>query len=350
MKQKLLLRDAVLTAALLAAAYLVNLVLQHFFQNLAPTVATLSVFLISLWTNSYLWGILASLVSVLVVNFAFTTPYYVIDFITPENFFSAAVMLIIAVLTGALTTKIKSQEKLKAESERERMRANLLRAVSHDLRTPLTAIYGSTATVVENYDQLSREQHIKLLRGVSEDAQWLIRMVENLLFVTRLDGENIRLKRNPVVLEELIDNVLIKFGKRYPQQAVTVQIPDEFVSILADAMLIEQVLINLLENAVLHAEGMSELLLTVRLYDRWAFFEVADDGCGLPQEKIPRVFSGYWQGDEYRDSHRSGMGIGLSVCAAIIKAHGSSIDASNRPGGGASFRFALEREEEHDEQ
>ena len=122
-------------------------------------------------------------------------------------------MLIVSIMTSALTTRIKHQEKIRSEVELERMRGNLLRAVSHDLRTPLTSIYGASSTVIENYDFLTREQKLKLLNEMQEDAQWLIRMVENLLSVTRIDNGNMEISKTPAVLEELIDNLLVKFHR-----------------------------------------------------------------------------------------------------------------------------------------
>lgn len=109
-------------------------------------------------------------------------------------------------LTGALTTKIKLQEALKTQSEKERMRSNLLRAVGHDLRTPLTTIYGSTSAMLDNYDSFSDELKLKMLKGIKEDSEWLTRMVENLLSVTRLDGGNVKLLKSSTVLEELLDS------------------------------------------------------------------------------------------------------------------------------------------------
>ena len=209
------------------------------------------------------------------------------------------------------------------ETEREKMRANLLRAVSHDLRTPLTSIYGACSTVTENYDSLGKEQALKLLREACEDAQWLNRMVENLLSVTRFDGEQVAVKKTPTVLEELLDAVLVKFKKRCPDVPVQLELPEDFVMIPMDSMLIQQVLMNLLENAVLHAEGMTTL--TLRVF-------TLGSGTGGPDPNAPA------------DSGKHGMGIGLSVCAAIIKAHGGEIDAESRPGEGTTIRFWLETE------
>ncbi|MBQ8833434.1 MAG: DUF4118 domain-containing protein [Oscillospiraceae bacterium] len=341
------LRDGLFMLAVLAAAFSVNLLLLDWFdtQTMIPMIFVLGVFLVSWRTQGYFWGIAASLISVLLVNYAFTYPYWAFDLISPECISSAVVMLIVAIMTGALTTQIKEQEKMKAEAEKERMRGNLLRAVSHDLRTPLTSIYGACSAMIENYDDLTRERHLKLLGDMQGDAQWLVRMVENLLSVTRIDGNKVRLTKKDTVLEELVDAVLVKFHKHYPSQQVQVEIPEEFVSLPMDAMLIEQVLMNLLENAVFHAHGMKNLWLTAETRGNKVYFTVADDGCGIPPERMEGLFSGLLDSEAPTDTSRSSMGIGLSVCCTIIKAHGGEIRAKNRQGGGAEFRFALEMEE-----
>lgn len=315
-------------------------------DGVAMLIFMLAVFVTSMYTDGYLWGVLASLASVLAVNFAFFTPYFAFNFTLPENLFSGLVMLAVSIMTSTLTTRVKKQEQLRMETEREKMRANLLRAVSHDLRTPLTSIYGACSTVTENYDSLGKEQALKLLREACEDAQWLNRMVENLLSVTRFDGEQVTVKKTPTVLEELLDTVLVKFKKRCPDVPVQLELPEDFVMIPMDSMLIQQVLMNLLENAVLHAEGMTTLTLRVFTLGSRAVFEVKDDGCGIPKERLRTLFSGTGGPDPNApaDSGKHGMGIGLSVCAAIIKAHGGEIDAESRPGEGTTIRFWLETE------
>ena len=286
-------------------------------DGVAMLIFMLAVFVTSMYTDGYLWGVLASLASVLAVNFAFFTPYFAFNFTLPENLFSGLVMLAVSIMTSTLTTRVKKQEQLRMETEREKMRANLLRAVSHDL-----------------------------LREACEDAQWLNRMVENLLSVTRFDGEQVAVKKTPTVLEELLDTVLVKFKKRCPDVPVQLELPEDFVMIPMDSMLIQQVLMNLLENAVLHAEGMTTLTLRVFTLGSRAVFEVKDDGCGIPKERLRTLFSGTGGPDPNApaDSGKHGMGIGLSVCAAIIKAHGGEIDAESRPGEGTTIRFWLETE------
>ena len=337
-----------LTVAILAASFGISLLIQRLYptQRLIPMLFLLAVFLISLVTRSHFWGIAASVGSMFILNFAFMYPYYAFDFTISENLFSAVVMLCVAVTTSTLTTRIKEQEVLKAEAQQEKLRSNLLRAVSHDLRTPLTTIYGACSAIIEGYDTLTREQKLRLLGEVREDAESLTKLVENLLSVTRLGGSTVQIAKTNTVLEELIDAVLVKFRKQYPHQAVQVQIPEEFVSIPMDALLIQQVLVNLLENAVLHAQGMEHLTLSVTLERGHARFRVADDGCGIPKSRLANPFSGCaGDSDSPADGGRHGMGIGLSVCKSIIKAHGGRITAENLPGGGAAFTFWLEMEE-----
>lgn len=351
-KYKLKLKDFFFSVVVLALTFLLSFLIQFILKTdtLVPTIFVLGVFFVSLKTEGYIWGVIASLVGVMLVNFAFTMPYFEIDLITPVNMFAAVVMLVIAIMTSALTTQVKQQEKIKAESEKERMRGNLLRAVSHDLRTPLTSIYGATSAIMENYDSISKEKQIRLLKEIHEDSQWLIRMVENLLSVTRIDDSITKITKTAVVLDELLDSVIVKFNKHYPNQKVRVDVPNEFISIPMDAILIQQVLMNIMENAIMHAEGMTELEVAVRVEEDKAIFEIKDNGCGITEDKIPNLFTGYLDRDTGvpTDGSRNNMGIGLSVCSTIIKAHGGVIYAQNRPEGGALFGFSLDMEDENE--
>ena len=346
-------QDVATSLAILVAAFFICLFLHNLSVSwgLAGMILVLAVFLISLVTDGYVYGVAASFLAVLTDNFAFTFPFFAFDFLTVENLISAIVMLIVAVLTCTLTTKIKIQQAIKAEAEKEKMRANLLRAVSHDLRTPLTTIYSACGLLRENFDAFPRSQKLRLVGQIQEDAENLIHMVENLLMITKANPDGVRLEKIETVLEELIDSTLVKFKKHYPKQAVQTSIPEEFISIPMDAMLIQQVLLNLLENAVVHAIGMTRLELLVTLKGKRAVFCVRDDGCGIPREREETLFSGYGEtGEQPVDSRRAGMGIGLSVCATIIKAHGGEIWGGNRKTGGAEVCFALDREDEMYEQ
>lgn len=346
--------NILLTLSILMVFFLLCLGMSYILRihTLVPAIFTLAVFLISLVTDGYLYGLIASMLSVLIQNFVFASPYFEFNFTIPENMISAVIMLAISAMTCGLTTKVMQSEKEKAESDKEKMRANLLRAVSHDLRSPLTTIYGSSSAIMEKYDSLSKEQILQLVGGINEDADWLMGMVENLLSITKINANNnnVKLIKTSTVLEELIDTVLIRFKKRYPGQMVQVEIPDDFIIIPMDAVLIEQVLFNFLENGVKHAIGMTELKLSVEVKDKKAIFSVCDNGCGIDKERLKTIFTGYYEKKNMPiDNQKHSMGIGLSVCASIIKAHDGSIFAQNRPEGGCCFSFALDLGEDSDE-
>ncbi len=329
MKKVSVIHNILISIITLSVCFFLGLFIHEVFETdtLIPSVFVLGAFLVSVLTQGYVYGIVISLISVIAVNFAFSFPYYRINFTITENLVSGIIMIIVSVITCAITTKLKKQEALKAESEKEKVRANLLRAVSHDLRTPLTTIYGSSSAMLENSNEFSEEQKQTMLRGIKEDAQWLSRMVENLLSITKLDGGNVKIIKIPTVLDELIDSVLVKFNIRYPGQEVNIDIPDDFIWIHMDPMLIEQVLINLLENAVQHAVEMTELSLRVFTISGKAIFEVRDNGKRKEGEEIQ-------------------PGIGLSVCTTIIKAHGGELRAVNSKAGGLLMRFTLDLEKE----
>lgn len=344
-----IIRDLGITVGIQLACFVVCLWIQNSTVDnaLIPAVSIFGVFLTSVITPGYLCGVVAAILSVLEVNFAFTFPYFHFNFSIPENMASAVIIVCIALITCGFTTKIKYNKILEAEREKEKIRADIFRAVSHDLRTPLTTIYGSTSALLDPDNDFTEKQRNKMLQDIQQDAQWLFRMVENLLSITKLDSGNVEIIKTPTVLEELIDSVIFKFHNRYPNQEVAIDIPDEMVIIPMDAILIQQVLINILENAVQHATGMMHLGLKVFLVADKAVFEVQDDGCGIPEEKLKSVFCGSTEAYEVSsDCKRSNAGIGLAVCATIIKAHGGKIKAENNKNGGALFRFYLDTEEE----
>lgn len=349
---KSILKNSLILFIALAVAIALSIQFQGLdVQEHITTVFVFAVFLISLLTDGYFYGIAAAVIAVVAINFAFTYPYFAFDFINPVNVISAIIMVLISVLTSLMVTKVKLHEAAKAESERERMRANLLRAVSHDLRTPLTTIYSASSMLLDENTILTCQQRDDMLRRIQEDAEWLVRVVENLLSVTRIDNDTMKITKVPAILDELIDSAVTKFTARYPQQKISLILPEEIVVIPMDMILIEQVLLNLLQNAVLHASGMNELSLKVFTAGNQAIFEIADDGCGIEESRLKHIFtgSGYGHPDTSADRERF-AGIGLAVCDAIIKAHGGTITAENKKGGGALFRFSLEREKMSDDE
>ena len=340
------LKSGLITLTLLSLAFLVALAVDSLFDAapLIPLFFVLAVFWVSQLTEGYFWGVISSLFSVLAVNFVFTYPFFAFDFEVVENAVSAVIIMAVSISTCTLTQKRRRHEQLRAELDREKIRANLLRAVSHDLRTPLTAIYGASSTIADNYSLLSDEDKLQMLQGIQEDSQWLIRMVENLLSITKIGNENVKLTKSPVVVEELIGSALAKFQRRYPDQKVELELPEALIIVSADPILMEQVLVNLLENAVQHGIGMEHLKIRVSVKEKTVTTSVIDDGCGVPREKLRQLFSGTLQ-DNPDNRQKHNMGIGLSVCATILKAHGGTIEARQAKPHGMCFTFTLEAEE-----
>ena len=335
------LRDLLVTIAILLCAAGVCSLLRtaDTSDGFASPIFVLAVLLTSRLTTGYLFGLIAAVLGVICVNFIFTYPYWAFNLTIsgyPLTFLS---FFTVSVITSTLTTQIKRQELLRVENEKEKMRANLLRSVSHDIRTPLTSIVGSTSAVLEN-PGLSERERRELLENAREEAQWLIRVVENLLSITRMGDAQARIAKEPEPAEEVLGAAAQKFRRRFPQVKVTVSAPEELLMVPMDPILIEQVLANLLENAAVHG-GAANVALLLEAEEGFARITVRDDGRGIPRENLDGLFDGRPRAGRPPDGDgKRNMGLGLSVCRAIVLAHGGSIAARNLPRG-AEFSFRL---------
>lgn len=345
------LRDTLAALGILLSAAVLCFALQvfDFDTNSGAVIFILAVFLVARITEGYFYGIAASFCAVLLVNFLFTYPYYRFNFTLAGYPVTIVCMLAVSVTTSTLTTRAKRSAEARLEAEREKTRSNLLRAVSHDLRTPLTSILGASSAILENDGALTREERLALLQDVRDDAQWLIRMVENLLTITRMDDSGgARVVKAPEAGEEILEAAVAKFKKQLPQWRVSVRAPEEFLMIPMDAVLIGQVLMNLMENAAHHGIGADRIDVSLERRGNSAVFTVQDNGCGIDPALLPRIFESRPASGSGGDSKRN-MGIGLSVCYTIIRAHNGTMEAENKPEGGAVFRFSLPLEEEYHE-
>ena len=308
-----------------------------------PMIFVLAVLLIALFTDGYFYGILAALMSVVFVNYAFTYPYNTLDFSITGYPLTFLTMLTVGCVVSALTSRVKRQEERRIESEKERVRANFLRAMSHDLRTPLTSIGGSIGTILENEEILSEEEKHALLKGAQADSVWLSRMVENILSITRIGDGGVRtLHKEQELLEEVIAEAVRNFSNRYPQLRVEVRVPEEPVFVPMDALLIEQVLINLMDNAAVHGEKTTVIRISASCTENEALIKVEDDGKGIDPAVFASLFEEFLpESEENEGDKKRGMGIGLMVCRTIMETHGGSIRAENCPEGGARFICTL---------
>lgn len=336
--------DLLLTAVIFSCAAGLCILLQSVGSSdgFASPVFVLAVLLVSRLTTGYLFGLIAAVLGVVCVNFIFTYPYWEVDFSISGYPITFLTFLAVSVMTCALTTQVRQQERIRSESEKEKMRANLLRSVSHDIRTPLTSIVGSTSAILEN-PGLSREDQRELLESTRSEAQWLIRVVENLLSITRMGENQACIVKEPEAAEEVMGEAVRKFRRRYPFPAVTVTAPKELLLVPMDAILIEQVLSNLLENAAVHGKSTTHIHISVEAADHYACFRVRDNGCGIPAKELPTLFDGtlrHTTSSASGDGKRN-LGLGLSVCFAIVRAHGGDMDAYNPEEGGAVFSFRL---------
>ena len=332
-------RDSLLTVGILALATAVctPLRLAGTTPGFAFPVFVLATLLISRLTDWYFHGIVAAILGVICVNFAFTYPFLAFDFTIDGYPLTFLTLLTVSIFTSALTTKMKEWESLRAEAEKERMRSNLLRSISHDIRTPLTSIIGSASAILDNPD-LPKEQQKEMLENVREEGQWLIRVVENLLSITRMGGET-ELVKEEEVAEDVLASAARAFRKRFPGIAITVRAPEELLMVPMDPILIIQVLNNLLENAVIHGRTTTAVRLSVTREGENARFSVADNGQGIPVDVLPRLFDGTLKHNETtKGDGKRNMGLGLSVCRAIVRAHGGHLNARNLEQG-AEFCF-----------
>lgn len=335
-------RDSLVTAGIMFCAVELCILLRmaDSSDGFASPVFVLAVLLISRLTTGYLFGLIAAVLGVVCVNFIFTYPYWAFNLTISGYPLTFLTFLMVSIITSTLTTQAKQQERLRAENEKEKMRANLLRSVSHDIRTPLTSIVGSTSAVLDD-PSLSAVEQRELLETVRSEAQWLIRVVENLLSITRIGEDQAHIAKESEAAEEVLSEAVRKFRRRFPQVRVSVAVPENLLLVPMDPILIEQVLSNLLENAAVHGVTTTEIHLTVYEEARFACFSVRDNGQGIPEKELPALFDGTLKHtDSSIGDGKRNMGLGLSVCLAIVRAHGGAMEAKNLECG-AEFLFRL---------
>lgn len=233
------------------------------------------------------------------------------------------------------------REESRIALEKETLRNNLLRSLSHDLRTPLTGIAGSTSFILDSYDALDDDTVRALLRDILSDATWLNNLVVNLLNMTRIQQGQLVIEKKGEVVDEIVAEACSRMQHALRGRHLQTALPTDVLLVPMDGQLIIQVLVNLLDNAAKHTKEGCTIRLSVYQRGQRAVFEVADDGGGIAPELMDRLFESFVTGQSNRyDAHR-GVGLGLSICASIVRAHGGEITAENNQAGGATFRFTL---------
>ncbi len=241
------------------------------------------------------------------------------------------------------THMAEEAQQAQVDVEAERLRNTLLSSVSHDLRTPLTAISGAASTLLESESLDSTTRH-ELVQSIYDEADRLNRLVRNLLDMTRLEAGTVQVHKEWQLIEEVIGVALARLEKQLADRQVHTDLPSDLPPAPFDAALIEQVLINLLENALKYTPPGSAIDIAAHVAGPELVVAVGDQGSGLPSGDLERIFEKFYRGKRYRaeaSGSERGTGLGLTICRGIIQAHGGRIWAENRPEGGAIFRFSL---------
>ncbi|MBP5255184.1 MAG: sensor histidine kinase KdpD [Lachnospiraceae bacterium] len=227
----------------------------------------------------------------------------------------------------------------------EQLRSNLLRSISHDIRTPLTSISGNASNLLTYYEQLDPETLKQIFTDIREDSEWLIDLVENLLSISRIENGQLDLRLSPDVMDDVIEEALRHVDKNASRHRITVRMGKDMLIARMDARLITQVLINLVNNAVKNTQNGSEITISAERDGRFIRVQVKDDGPGIPDSIKPHIFEMFFTGQNRVTDGRRGIGLGLALCKSIVEAHGGSILLTDNEPSGCCFTFTLPAEE-----
>lgn len=243
-----------------------------------------------------------------------------------------------------------SQERIRLEEERnqialqtqrESLQANLLRAVSHDLRTPLTNINGSVGILMGKDQTLKPEVREQLYTAIDDDTNWLINMTENLLAATQLETDRTKLKTAPELLEDLFQSAVRQLDRRARDHHISVDLEDQTLMVSMNAGMIQRVIINMMNNAIQYTPKDSHIILSGTRRKDWVEISVSDDGPGIPDEAKKHLFDLFYTAEQGKPDSKRGLGLGLHLCQSIVNAHGGTITVSDHAPSGTTFRFTL---------
>lgn len=237
------------------------------------------------------------------------------------------------------------KERATMQAQNEQLRANLLRTISHDLRTPLTSISGNASNLLSNGETLDAATRNKICTDIFDDAQWLIDLVENLLSITRIEDGRMNLQISPQLMDEMIEEALHHINRKSCEHTITTQFADEILLVNVDARLVMQVIVNLVDNAIKYTPVGSIIRISAYKKDHQIVVEVADNGPGIPDCAKAQVFEMFYTGQSrIADSHRS-LGLGLPLCRTILSTHGGTLTLRDNVPNGCVFAFTLPQSE-----
>ena len=235
----------------------------------------------------------------------------------------------------------EERNQIALQTQRESLQANLLRAVSHDLRTPLTNINGSVGILMGKDQTLKPEVREQLYTAIDDDTNWLINMTENLLAATQLETDRTKLKTAPELLEDLFQSAVRQLDRRARDHHISVDLEDQTLMASMNAGMIQRVIINMMNNAIQYTPKDSHIILSGTRRKDWVEISVSDDGPGIPDEAKKHLFDLFYTAEQGKPDSKRGLGLGLHLCQSIVNAHGGTITVSDHAPSGTTFRFTL---------
>ncbi len=231
------------------------------------------------------------------------------------------------------------------ETQQERLRSNLLRAISHDLRTPLTSISGNAGVLMEKSIVLDEEKKQELYRAIYDDSMWLVNLTENLLSITRIENGTMHLQMNAQLMDDVFQEALAHLDRKAKEHHISVELPDDLLMAKMDVRLIIQVIINIVNNAVKYTPPGSSIVLRAEKKNSMVEVSISDDGPGISDEAKEHLFDMFYTASQGRADNRRGLGLGLNLCRSIVTAHGGVISVTDNVPHGSVFTFTLPLEE-----
>ena len=264
-----------------------------------------------------------------------------------DAFEKSIVLSILGECALALKNEKVSKEREEAAllAKNEQLRANLLRSISHDLRTPLTSISGNAGILLASGENISKEKKHKLYSDIYDDSLWLINLVENLLSVTKLEDGTMKLNTSTELIDDLISEALRHVNRRESEHKIIFKQSDDFILAKVDARLIMQVIINIVDNAIKYTPEGSEIIIETKKEKNKAVVSISDNGNGIDDNDKKRIFDMFYIGNSKIVDSRRSLGLGLSLCKSIITAHGGEISVRDNKPKGTVFTFELPAEE-----
>ncbi|MCR5797468.1 MAG: DUF4118 domain-containing protein [Eubacterium sp.] len=316
----------------------------------------IAVLVISIFTSKMMYCLISSIIGVVLFNYFFTYPEFSLSAHDTGYPVTFVTMFITAFIAGTLANKLKRNIRIAEKNAREKeeaallaqneqLRANMLRSISHDLRTPLTSISGNASTLMTGGSTLDEGAKHQIYTDIYSESMWLISIVENLLYATRFEDGEIQLNISLEILDDIIQEAVKHIQRTHPGRNIIINTNDEIIPVKADANLIVQVIVNLIDNAVKYSEKDTDITLRVKRDGELAVVSVEDQGMGIPDDEREKVFDMFYIGGNRSYDSRRSLGLGLALCKSIVNSHGGTVSINNNKPNGTVVQFTLPIEE-----